>query len=136
MATVTRTLKLPFLRLNRVKAEELARLQARNTEVANAILAMPKLAMPKAERRKLTTRSFARIEVGSAWINQTIRKTIARTRVRRFRRLPLKTSHRNWTLHGVGETWSVLFGLLRGVGKRVPIEVHTASQGLVFVSEI
>ena len=42
MATVTRTLKLPFLRLNRVKAEELARLQARNTGVADAILAMPK----------------------------------------------------------------------------------------------
>jgi len=131
MATVTRTLELPFLRLNRVKAEELARLQARNTEVANAILAMP-----KAERRELTTRSFARIGIGGTGINQTIRKTIARTRVRRFRRLPLKTSHRNWTLHGVGETWSVLFGLLRGVGKRVPIEVHTASQGLVFVSEI
>jgi putative transposase len=122
MATVTKTLKLPFLRLNRVKAEELARLQARNTEVANAILAMP-----KAERRKLTTRSFAQIEIGSAWINQTIRKTIARTRVRRFRCLPLETSNQNWTLHKVGETWSVSFGLLRGSKKRVPIEVHTAS---------
>jgi hypothetical protein len=122
MATVTKTLKLPFLRLNRVKAEELARLQAHNTEVANAILAMP-----KAERRKLTTRSFAQIEIGSAWINQTIRKTIARTRVRRFRCLPLETSNQNWTLHKVGETWSVSFGLLRGSKKRVPIEVHTAS---------
>jgi hypothetical protein len=52
MATVTKTLKLPFLRLNRVKAEELARLQSRNTEVANTILAMP-----KPERRKLTSAS-------------------------------------------------------------------------------
>jgi len=122
MATVTKTLKLPFLRLNRVKAEELARLQARNTEIAHAILAMP-----KAERRKLTTRSLARIETGSAWRNQTIRQTIARTRVRRFRCLALETSHQNWTRHKVGETWSVSFGLLRGSQKRVPIKVHTAS---------
>jgi len=122
MATVTRTLKLPFLRLNRVKAEELARLQARHTEVAHAILAMP-----KAERRKLTTRSFARIEIGSAWINQATRKTMARTRVRCFRCLSLETSNQNWTRHKVGETWSVSFGLLRGSQKRVPIEVHTAS---------
>ncbi len=122
MATVTKTLKLPFLRLNRVKAEELARLQARNTEAANWILALP-----KPERRKLTSRSFAQIGIGSAWINQTIRKTMARTTVKRFRRLPLETSNQGWTLHKVGETWSVSFGLLRGVRKRVPIEVHTAS---------
>jgi len=122
MATVTRTLKLPFLRLNRVKAEELARFQARHTEIAHAILAMP-----KAERRKLTTRSFARIGIASAWLNQTIRKTMARTRVRRFRCLPLETSRHNWTRHKAGETWSVSFRLLRGSQKRVPIEVHTAS---------
>jgi hypothetical protein len=50
MATLTKTLKLPFLRLNKAKAQEFARLERLNTEVANQILAMP-----KAERRKLTS---------------------------------------------------------------------------------
>jgi hypothetical protein len=67
MATLTKTLKLPFLRLNKAKAQEFARLECLNTEVANQILAMP-----KAERRELTTRSFSHVEIGSGWINQTI----------------------------------------------------------------
>lgn len=54
MSTVTKTLKLPFLRLNRAKAEGFARLQSLNTVVANDILAMS-----KAERRALTSKSFA-----------------------------------------------------------------------------
>jgi hypothetical protein len=61
MATVTKTLKLPFHRLNQAKAEEFAGLQAINTAVANSILANP-----KPERRKLTSKSFAHIEIGSA----------------------------------------------------------------------
>ena len=50
MSTATKTLKLPFLRLNHAKAEEFARLQALNTSVANALLAMP-----KAERSRAAT---------------------------------------------------------------------------------
>ena len=122
MATLTKTLKLPFLRLNQAKAEELARLEALNTEVANRILTMP-----KDERRKLTSKSFADIEIGSAWINQTIRNANARTKVKRFRCLPLETNNQNWTLHRVGDTFSVSLGLLRGTRKRVPLEVHVAS---------
>jgi len=59
MSIATKTLKLPFLRLNRAKAEEFARLQTLNTTVANAIIAMPKRA-----RRELTSKSFAHVEMG------------------------------------------------------------------------
>jgi IS605 OrfB family transposase len=122
MATLTKTLKLPFLRLNQAKAQEFARLERLNTEVANQILAMP-----KDECRKLTSKSFAHIEIGSAWINQTIRNANARTKVKHFRRLPLETNNQNWTLHRVGDTFSVSFGLLRGIKKRIPLKVHVAS---------
>jgi IS605 OrfB family transposase len=126
MTTLTQTLKLPFLRLNQAKAAEFARLETINTSVANQILALP-----KAERGKLTSKSFADVEIGSAWINQTIRNAHAKTRVKRFRRLPLETNNQNWTLHKVGDkvgdTFSVSFGLLRGIKKRVPLEVHVAS---------
>jgi putative transposase len=122
VATLTKTLKLPFLRLNKAKAQEFARLERLNTEVANQILAMP-----KGERRKLTSKSFAHIEIGSGWINQTIRNANARTKATHFRRLPLETNNQNWTLHRVGETFSVSFGLLRGIKKRIPLEVHVAS---------
>lgn len=122
MATLTKTLKLPFLRLNQTKAEEFARLEQLNTDVANRILSLS-----KEDRRKLTSKSFADIEIGSAWINQTIRNANARTKVRHFRRLPLETNNQNWTLHRVGDTFSVSFGLLRGIKKRIPLEVHVAS---------
>ncbi|MEN9238707.1 MAG: hypothetical protein Q6K80_10870, partial [Thermostichus sp. DG_1_6_bins_120] len=64
MATLTKTLKLPFLRLNRSKTEmfEFERLQKLNTEVAHSILALP-----KTQRRTLTTKVFANVEIGSAW---------------------------------------------------------------------
>lgn len=126
MATLTKTLKLPFLRLNQAKAEEFARLERLNTDVANQILALP-----KEERRALTSKHFATVEIGSAWINQTIRNANARTKAKRFRRLPLETNNQNWTLHRVGDTFSVSFGLLRGVKKRVPLQVHTASHRLL-----
>lgn len=114
MPTLTLTLKLPFLNLNRVKAAEWVRLQEVNTALANRILAMP-----RAERRALTTASFKDVELGSAWVNQTIRnvnKSAARWRggVKVFKRLPLETNNQNWTLHKVGDTYSIAFGLLRG----------------------
>src|SRR5919108_6118833 len=121
MSTATKTLTLPFLRLNRAKAEEFRRLQTLNTSVANAILALP-----KAERRTLTSKSFAHVEIGSAWINQTIRNANARTKVKQFRCLPLETNNQHWALHKVGDTYSVSFGLLRGIKKRVPLAVHSA----------
>ena len=49
MSTIAKTIKLPFLRLNRAKVEEFTYLQSLNTPVANNILAMP-----KGERRMLT----------------------------------------------------------------------------------
>jgi hypothetical protein len=122
MSTVTKTLKLPFLRLNRVKTDEFACLQALNTSTANAILARP-----NGERRTLTSKSFAQVEIGSAWINQTIRNANALTKVKQFRCLPLETNNQNWTLHKVGDTYSVSFGLRRGVKKRVPLAVHHAA---------
>src|SRR5712691_844301 len=122
MSTATKTLKLPFLRLNRAKAEEFARLQTLNTSVANTILTLS-----RAERRALTSKSFAHIEIGSAWINQTIRNANARTKVKQFHCLPLETNNQNWTLHKIGETYSVSFGLRRGIKKRVPLAVHQAS---------
>lgn len=109
MATVSLTLKLPFLDLNRVKAAELERLETLNTALANRILSMP-----KAERRKLTTASFKDVELGSAWVNQTLRNVNKAKKVKRFKRLPLETNNQNWTLHKVGETYSIAFGLLRG----------------------
>lgn len=48
----------------------------------------------------------------------------ARTKVRQFRCLPLETNNQNWTLHKVGDTYSVSFGLRRGITKRVPLAVH------------
>jgi putative transposase len=122
MAVATKTLKLPFLRLNQAKAEEFARLQALNTALANEVLAMPKKA-----RKTLTTASFHDLELGSAWVNQTIRNANAKTKVKHFRCLSLETNNQNWTLHKVGNTYSVSFGLLRGVKKRVPLAVHSAS---------
>ena len=123
MSTATRTLKLPFLKLNRSKADEFARLQALNTKVANGLVPLP-----KSERRVLTSKAFADVEIGSAWINQTIRNANARTKVKQFRCLPLETNNQNWTLHKVGETYSLGFGLQRGIKKRVPLAVHHAQQ--------
>lgn len=122
MSTATRTLKLPFLKLNRAKADEFARLQVLNTRVANGILGLL-----KTERKALTSKSFADVEIGSAWINQTIRNANARTKVKQFTCLPLETNNQNWALHKVGDTYSLGFGLHRGIKKRVPLAVHPAS---------
>ena len=122
MSIATKTLKLPFLGLNRAKSDEFARLQALNTRTANTMLALP-----KAERRLLTSKTFAHVEIGSAWINQTIRNANACTKVKQFQCLPLETNNQNWTLHKVGETYSIAFGLRRGIKKRIPLAVHQAS---------
>lgn len=120
--TQTLTLKMPFLNLNKVKAEEWSRLEKVNTDLANSVLAIP-----RTERRKLTTSSFANVELGSAWVNQTIRTVNKSKKVKAFKRLPLETNNQNWTLHKVGNTYSISFGLLRGTRKRVPIAIHQAN---------
>lgn len=119
MAITTLTLKLPFLRLNQAKVQEFLRLQELNTGIANQLLTIP-----KGERTKLTSKDFNHIEIGSAWINQTVRNTNAATKVKQFKVLPLETNNQNWSLHKVGETYSLGFGLLRGIKKRVPLEIH------------
>ncbi len=121
MVTQTLSLKLPFLRLNATKAAEFGRLQDLNTAMANEIVSLP-----KEERGGLTTAHFGHIALGSAWINQTIRNARAKTGVKRFKVAPLETNNQNWTLHKVGATYSLGFGLLRGVKKRVPLEVYGA----------
>jgi putative transposase len=78
MATQTLILKVPFLRLNAVKAAEFARLQDLNTEVTNGILAQL-----QEDRSDLTTAHFTDVEIGSAWMNQTIRNARARTKAKR-----------------------------------------------------
>ena len=122
MATHTVSIKLPFLALNQSKRDEFGELQAINTQLANDILDMPKV-----ECKVLTTVHFKDTPLGSAWMNQTIRHARARTKAKRFKCLPLETNNQNWTLHKVGETYSLGFGLKRGVKKRVPIEIHQSN---------
>jgi putative transposase len=102
MAKATLTLKLPFLKLNQAKVQEFERLQKLNTEVANQILALP-----KAERRKLTSKDFSSIELGSIIINQTIRNANSETKVKQFTALPLEINNQGWSIHKVGSTYSV-----------------------------
>lgn len=121
MATTTLTLKLPFLGLNQNKVQEFERLSRLNTEVANGMLALV-----KEERRKLTSKDFAHIEIASAFINQTIRNANAAAKAKKFKSLPLEVNNQNWQLHKVGETYSLCFSLLRGRSKRVPLAVHAS----------
>ena len=125
MATITLTLKLPFLNLNQNKVQEFERLTCLNTEVANQMLALP-----KAERRKLSSKDFADIEIGSAVINQTIRNANARTNAKKFHTLPLETNNQNWQLHKIGDTYSLSFSLTRGRSKRVPLAIHSANHAV------
>ncbi|UFP97061.1 transposase [Gloeobacter morelensis MG652769] len=124
MMSSSLSLKLPFMRLNESKRREFARMERLNTDVANQLLRQP-----RSERSTLTSKDFSHIELGSAWINQTIRNANARTGVKRFKRLPLETNNQNWTLHKVGDTYSVSFALLRGRVKRIPLEVHQSKYG-------
>lgn len=122
MPKATLTLKLPFLDLNQNKVQLFERLQKLNTDVANQILALP-----KEERRKLTSKDFAHLELGSMVINQTIRNANARTNTKKFISLPLETNNQAWSLHQVGDTFSLSFSLTRGRGNRIPLSVHCSS---------
>jgi IS605 OrfB family transposase len=118
MAKATITLKLPFLDLNQNRVAEFERLQKLNTQVANQMLQLP----PN-QRRKLTSKDFADIELGSMLINQTIRNANAETKVKEFKSLPLETNNQGWSIHKVGDTYSVSFSLTRGRSKRIPLAI-------------
>ncbi len=122
MSTLTLTLKLPFYRLNQCKAQEFEGLTQLNTAIANQLLEIP-----KTDRRKYSSKDFNHIEIGSMWINQTIRNTCASTKVKKFNCLPLEVNNQGWKIVKVGNTYSVSFSLLRGVKKRVPLSIHQSS---------
>jgi IS605 OrfB family transposase len=122
MAELSITLKLPFHRLNQVKADEFERLTALNTQVANDLLKVE-----KSERKKLTSSAFRHVEIGSAWINQTIRNANAKTKAKHFKRMWLEVNNQNFEVSKQGDLSTVAFNLLRGRKGRIPLEVHSAS---------
>lgn len=122
MAELSITLKLPFYRLNQVKADEFERLTALNTQAANDLLKLE-----KSERKKLTSSAFKHVEIGSAWINQTIRNTNAKTKAKHFKRMWLEVNNQNFEVSKQGDLYAVAFNLLRGRKGRIPLEVHSAS---------
>ena len=126
MAELTLTLKLPFYRLNKVKALEFDRLTNVNTQVANELLLID-----KKERKKLSSSAFAHVEIGSGWINQTIRNTNAKSKVKHFNRMWLETNNQNFEISKQGDFYTVAFNLLRGKKGRLPLSIHHASHNSV-----
>lgn len=122
MAELTLTLKFPFYRLNQAKALEFERLTAVNTQVANELLQID-----LKERKKLTSAAFHHIEIGSMWINQTIRNTNARTEVKHFKRMWLEVNNQGFEVAKSGDLYTVSFSLYRGRKGRIPLSIHQAS---------
>lgn len=122
MVELTLTLKLPFYRLNQVKALEFERLTAINTQVANELLEIE-----LKERKKLTSAAFHHIEIGSMWINQTIRNTNAKTLVKHFKRMWLEVNNQGFEIVKSGNLYAVSFSLYRGRKGRIPLSIHQAS---------
>jgi IS605 OrfB family transposase len=118
MSQVTIKLKLKFSHLNHAKAKMFCEMREENTRLANWLLTIP---LP--ERRKLTT---AKIETSlmSALANQTIRHTTSGIgkKVKQYKSLPPEINKQNWSIHKVGETYSLSFPTIKGT-KRVPVEV-------------
>src|SRR5919199_3865388 len=122
MANLTLTLKLPFYRLNKAKAIEFERLTAINTSVANDLLRMD-----KRERKKLTSADFKHVEIGSMWINQTIRNCNAKTQVKHFKTMWLEVNNQGYEVLKSGDLYTLSFSLYRGRKGRIPLHVHSAS---------
>jgi IS605 OrfB family transposase len=122
MNTLSLTLKLPFYRLNQAKAIEFDRLTSINTDVANNLLEID-----RKERKKLTSADFKHIEIGSMWINQTIRNTNAKTKVKKFKRMWLEVNNQGFEIIKSGELYTLSFSLYRGRKGRIPLSVHPTS---------
>jgi IS605 OrfB family transposase len=122
MANLTLTLKLPFYRLNQVKALEFKCLTAINTSVANDLLQVD-----KSERSRVTSADFKHIEIGSMWINQTIRNCNAKTKVKRFKTMWLEVNNQGYEVLKSRDLYTVSFSLYRGRKGRIPLQVHSAS---------
>jgi transposase len=122
MAELTLTLKLPFYRLNQSKAREFERLTVINTSVANDLLQVE-----KGERKKLTSAAFRHIEIGSMWINQTLRNTNAKTKVKYFKQMWLEVNNQGYEVLKSGNLYAVSFSLYRGRKGRIPLSLHSAS---------
>jgi putative transposase len=119
MNTLSLALKLPFYRLNQAKAIDFERLTSVNTEVANSLLEID-----KKERKKLTSADFKHVEIGSMWINQTIRNTNAKTYVKKFKRMWLEVNNQGFEIIKSGELYTLSFSLYRGKKGRIPLSVH------------
>jgi transposase len=126
MANLTLTLKLPFYRLNQAKALEFERLTAINTSVANDLLRVD-----KSECKKLTSADFKHIEIGSMWINQTIRNCNAKTKVKHFKTMWLEVNNQGYEVLKSGDLYTLSFSLYRGRKGRIPLQVHSASHNEV-----
>lgn len=74
-----------------IKALEFERLTAINTQVANDLLRVD-----KNERKKLTSTDFRHIEIGSMWMNQTIRNCSAKTKVKHFKTMWLEVNNQGY----------------------------------------
>jgi IS605 OrfB family transposase len=122
MANLTLTLKLPFYRLNQVKALEFERLTALNTFVANDLLRVD-----KNERKKLTSADFKHVEIGSMWINQTIRNCNAKTKAKHFKTMWLEVNNQGYEVLKSGDLYTMSFSLYRGRKGRIPLQVHSAN---------
>lgn len=122
MVELTLTLKLPFYRLNQAKVLEFERLTTVNTQVANELLNIE-----LKERKKLTSAAFHHIEIGSMWINQTIRNTNAKTKVKDFKRMWLEVNNQGFEIIKSGDLYTVSFSLYRGRKGRIPLCIHQAS---------
>ncbi len=121
MPSVTRTIKLKFVNLNRCKAHLFENMTAENTRIANELLSLP-----LKERRKMTTAKIVS-ELKSALINQTIRHTTSPTgrKTKQYKVLPIEVNNQNWKLTKKGNTYSISFPTTKGE-KRVPIDVASA----------
>jgi IS605 OrfB family transposase len=118
MAKVTRTIKLKFHNLNKVKQLLFAEMTAENTRLANELLAIPYV-----ERREVTTAKII-TPLKSALANQTIRHTISATgrKVKHYKCLPPEINKQNWKLEKRGDTYSLSFPTIQG-DKRVPVAI-------------
>jgi IS605 OrfB family transposase len=118
MVKVTTTIKLKFVALNQTKAELFAQMTQENTSLANYLLSIP-----LTERRKLTTAHVV-TNLMSALANQTIRHTTSNAgkKIKKYKTLPPEINKQNWSVHKVGDTYSLSFPTIKGT-KRVPVSV-------------